>query len=61
MAPGRFEPGELRRTRMAQVPAAVWMADAQTIRVICFRSVAGYVSGLLEDAAAPGGAVGYFG
>jgi len=61
MTPGAFEPGEIRRTRMAQVPAAFWMVDGATIRIVCFRSVAGYVFGLLEDAAAPGGEVGIFG
>ncbi|MGR3382551.1 sarcosine oxidase subunit gamma [Roseovarius indicus] len=60
MAPGAFEPGSIRRTRMAQVAAAVWMTDAETIRVVCFRSVAEYVFGLLCDAAEPGGEVGYF-
>ncbi|WP_397544698.1 sarcosine oxidase subunit gamma family protein [Roseovarius salis] len=60
IAPGRFDPGEIRRTRMAQVPAAIWMEDAETVKVICFRSVAEYVFGLLSDAAAPGGEVGFF-
>ncbi|WP_101068244.1 sarcosine oxidase subunit gamma [Roseovarius salinarum] len=59
LAPGRFEPGEFRRTRLAQVAAAIWMPDAQSLQVICFRSVAGYVHDLLCDAAAPGGEVGY--
>ncbi len=60
MAPGAFEPGTIRRTRMAQVAAAFWMVDAETVRVVCFRSVAGYVFGLLCDAAEPGGEVGFF-
>ena len=60
MAPGAFEPGSIRRTRMAQVAAAIWMTDAETIRIVCFRSVAEYVYGLLCDAAEPGGEVGYF-
>ncbi|MEQ8876991.1 MAG: sarcosine oxidase subunit gamma family protein [Phycisphaerales bacterium] len=60
MSPGAFKPGAIRRTRMAQVAAAVWMTDATTIRVVCFRSVAEYVYGLLCDAAEPGGEVGFF-
>ncbi|MEL7280306.1 MAG: sarcosine oxidase subunit gamma family protein [Pseudomonadota bacterium] len=60
MAPGAFEPGQFRRTRMAQVAAAFWMTDAGTFRIICFRSVAEYVFGLLKDAAEPGGEVGFF-
>ncbi len=56
-----FGPGQLRRTRAAQVPVAFWMRDAETFELICFRSVARYVFDLLSVAAAPGGAVGYFG
>lgn len=57
LAPGRFEPGEVRRSRLAQVAAAFWL-DAEGFRILCFRSVAGYVLRLLETAAAPGGALG---
>ncbi len=61
MAPGQFGPGDFRRSRMAQVPAAFWMVDETTIRIVCFRSVADYVFKLLKDAAEPGGEVGHFG
>jgi sarcosine oxidase, subunit gamma len=47
-------PGELRRTRTAQVAAAMWQQD-QWFTVVCFRSVAGYVMGLLTHSAQPGG------
>lgn len=60
MGADAFEPGDFRRTRMAQVPAAFWMVDAETIRIVCFRSVALYVFNLLKDAAEPGSEVGYF-
>lgn len=60
MAPGRFEAGEMRRTRMAQVPAAFWLSAPDQITVICFRSVAQYVFDLLSHAAQPGGEVGVF-
>ena len=59
MAPGAFEPGTIRRTRMAQVPAALWMTDPRTVRIVCFRSVAAYVFDLLKGAASPGSEVGY--
>ena len=59
-APDAFGPGMIRRTRMAQVSAAVWMEDAQSFRVICFRSVAQYAFDLLKAAAAPGAAVGVY-
>lgn len=46
-------PGELRRTRVAQVAAAFWQnADGYTL--VSFRSVAGYVMGLLEHSAQSG-------
>jgi sarcosine oxidase, subunit gamma len=48
--------GELRRTRAAQVAAAFWAADGG-YTVVCFRSVAGYVMGLLTHAAMPGAEV----
>lgn len=60
LSPDSFEPGMFRRTRMAQVPAAFWLEDEQTARIICFRSVADYVFGLLKAAAHKGAQVGYF-
>lgn len=54
-----LQSGEIRRSRLAQVPAAFWMADDETIEVICFRSVAQYVFDLLKTAAVPGGEVGF--
>jgi len=55
-----FSPGQIRRSRLAQAAAAFWMLDDQTAEVVCFRSVAGYVYGVLKQAAAPGAQVGYF-
>ena len=49
----RLEPGELRRSRAAQVAAAFW-ADEAGFTLVCFRSVAGYVMGLLSTSARPG-------
>ena len=43
-------PGEVRRTRMAQVAAALWR-EGDGWRLICFRSVARYAEALLMDAA----------
>ena len=60
LAPGMFEPGEIRRTRLAQVPAAFWLEDGGAT-LVCFRSVARYAFDVLKGAAAHGGAVGYFG
>ncbi|NHB78345.1 sarcosine oxidase subunit gamma [Rhodobacter calidifons] len=48
-----LEPGELRRSRAAQVAAAIWQQD-QGFTLVCFRSVASYVMGLLTHSAQPG-------
>ena len=49
----RLEPGELRRSRTAQVAAAMWAQDGG-FTLVCFRSVAAYVMGLLTHSAQPG-------
>ena len=49
----RLEPGELRRTRAAQVAAAFWQ-EGDGFTVVCFRSVARYVFDLLATSAKPG-------
>lgn len=48
-----LEPGELRRSRAAQVAAALWHQDGG-YTLVCFRSVAGYVMGLLTHSAQAG-------
>ncbi len=53
-----FGMGMIRRSRMAQVPAALWMEGADRFRVVCFRSVAQYAFDVLSVAAAPGSEVG---
>ncbi|MEL7106205.1 MAG: sarcosine oxidase subunit gamma family protein [Pseudomonadota bacterium] len=50
MHPDSFPLGHVRRTRLAQVAAAIWMTDAGA-EVLAFRSVAEYVRGALENAA----------
>ncbi|MDW4497040.1 sarcosine oxidase subunit gamma family protein [Sulfitobacter sp. D35] len=60
LAPHAFGSGSFRRTRLAQVPAALWMPDEDVFRVVCFRSVARYVFDVLSVAAQPGSEVGYF-
>jgi sarcosine oxidase subunit gamma len=49
---GTLAPQELRRSRAAQVAAAVW-AEEGGFTLVCFRSVADYVMGLLTHSAAP--------
>ncbi|QCO54773.1 sarcosine oxidase subunit gamma [Pseudorhodobacter turbinis] len=48
-----LETGELRRTRAAQVAAALWVEDGG-YTLVSFRSVAGYVMGLLLHSATKG-------
>ena len=60
MSPAAFASGMFRRTRMAQVPAAFWLRDEETLQIVCFRSVAQYVFDLLKVAAQPGSEVWYF-
>ena len=52
--PDAFQPGSFRRSHLGQAAAAFWMRDADTIELICFRSVAEYVFDLLADAAKAG-------
>jgi sarcosine oxidase subunit gamma len=49
----KLEPGELRRSRAAQVAAAMWAQD-EGYTLVCFRSVAAYVMGLLTHSAQSG-------
>ena len=49
----RMAQGELRRTRAAQVPAAFWR-QGEGYTLVCFRSVASYVMGILSMSAMTG-------
>jgi sarcosine oxidase subunit gamma len=60
LAPDVFAPGMFRRTRMAQVAAAIWLPDAETVQIVCFRSQARYVFDLLSVAAQPGSEAGVY-
>ena len=60
LAPDAFTPGMVRRTRMAQIPAAFWLDAAGAFHLVCFRSVADYAFNLLKTAALPGGEVGVY-
>lgn len=60
LSPEAFQPGQIRRSRLAQVAGAFWMDDGETLRVVCFRSAADYVFKLLKIAAQPGSEVGVY-
>jgi sarcosine oxidase subunit gamma len=53
----KMEPNEVRRTRAAQVAVAFWHRD-DGYTLVSFRSVAGYVMGLLEHSARYGSDLG---
>lgn len=54
-----LSPGTLRRSRLAQTAALVWVDEGQ-MGVLTARSVADYAWGVLTMAARPGGAVGLY-
>ncbi len=54
LAPEVFHPGEIRRTRLGQVAVAFWMTGEDAFELVCFRSVAAFVSDWLQMAARPG-------
>jgi sarcosine oxidase, subunit gamma len=60
LSPAAFGPGQIRRTRLAQVPAAFWLSGDNNFHVVCFRSVADYVFALLKNAAHPQADVNFF-
>lgn len=63
---GALEKDEIRRSRLAQIPAAFWLVGddtddtmGETVQVVCFRSVAQYGFDLLKTAAENGTEVGF--
>ncbi|MEP3295129.1 MAG: sarcosine oxidase subunit gamma family protein [Pseudoruegeria sp.] len=54
-----FGPGQIRRTRIAQVPAAFWMTEEDRFILVAFRSVAQYVFDVLAVSAAQNTEVGF--
>jgi sarcosine oxidase subunit gamma len=54
LAPDAFGPGDIRRTRLGQVAAAIWMPTPGELDLMCFRSVADFVETWLIGAASPG-------
>ncbi len=60
MSAADFGEGDFRRTRFAQVPAAFWMHDAESFKIVCFRSVAQYMFDLLSVATQEGSEVGVY-
>jgi sarcosine oxidase subunit gamma len=60
LRPSALPPNMVRRTRLSQVPAAIWFDEETQATIVCFRSVAQYVFDLLRLSAATGGEVGHF-
>jgi sarcosine oxidase, subunit gamma len=59
VSPQALPIGQIRRTRLAQVAAAFWIRDNETAEIVCFRSVAEYVFGILQISARPGSRVNF--
>jgi sarcosine oxidase subunit gamma len=55
-----FHIGELRRTRLGQLPVAFWLTTDKTAFVVCFRSVGEHVFNSLKIAAQKGTAPNYY-
>ncbi|MFW2545003.1 sarcosine oxidase subunit gamma [Primorskyibacter sp. 2E107] len=60
LSPEGLPVGQVKRTRLAQVAAAFWLNTEEEAQLICFRSVADYVMGLLKTSAHPASAVDFF-
>lgn len=56
-----FGADDFRRSRIAQVPAAVWGTADGSFEIICFRSVAQYAFDVLKVSAEVGGEVNHLG
>jgi sarcosine oxidase subunit gamma len=48
LAPGAFGPGDIRRTRLGQVAAGMWMTGEESVTIVCFRSFGDYLELLLR-------------
>jgi len=55
-----FKVGSFRRTRLSQVPAALWMTDQDIIKIICFKSVSEYTLAILNLSCEPEGNVDHY-
>ncbi len=60
MSPEGLPVGEIRRTRLGQVAVAFWLSDAQTLHLVCFRSVGAHVFTWLTNAAEAGSLPGFY-
>lgn len=56
----RLMPGDVRRTRAAQIAVAFWLLDDRTAELVCHRSVARYAFDLFTTLSRPGAEVGVF-
>lgn len=48
LAPNAFGPGDIRRTRLGQVAAGLWMPEDDVVTIVCFRSFGDYLDALLR-------------
>ncbi len=60
LSPSALKIGEMRRTRLGQLPVAFWLSSEKIASVICFRSVGEHVFKGLKTAAQKGAAPDYY-
>ncbi|MCP5074194.1 MAG: hypothetical protein GY947_13010 [Rhodobacteraceae bacterium] len=60
LSPDGLPLGEIRRSRLGQVAVAFWLSDAETMELVCFRSVGAFVYKWLCTAAKDDSLPGYF-
>lgn len=60
MSPDALGVGEIRRSRLGQVAAAVWVEESGALRLVCFRSLGQYVFDWLKASAADGARPGLY-
>jgi sarcosine oxidase, subunit gamma len=59
LSPEGLPISEIRRTRLGQVAVAFWLSDAETLHLVCFRSVGAHVFNWLSNAAQKGTLPGF--
>ena len=64
-SPADFRPsalpvGEMRRSRLGQIAVAYWFTSEEEAYLICFRSVANYISKWFETVTVKDAEIGYF-
>ncbi len=60
MRPASLPKGEMRRTRLGQLPVALWLTSEEEAYLICFRSVGNYIAQWFETTTAKEAEIKFF-